>query len=100
MSQRPLTKTTDAAPMVATGDAAEALAVLSWAKANGVELSSVSVGTCSVKLARAAVQSRDEAPIDPRQALYKRFGGEMLAQTVRLAEDVPGEDMQPAVGRR
>lgn len=101
MSQQHLNRKT-AGRMRATGDAAEVLAVLNWARENGVEVASVAVGTCSVQLARAVPterREREQAVETHQQAIYRRFGGEMLDRAIQH-ETVEGADMQPVVGRR
>ena len=84
-----------------TGDAAQVRALLAWAREVGVDLESVSVGTCSVSVRQraGAVPERAEGQ-DPRQAIYEQFGGEAYRRMMgsRVGGDaVPGEEMQPAL---
>lgn len=58
---------------------------MAWAKDNGVDLASVSVGPagCMVTLARAvSKEPRDPATVDPRASMYRQFGGEVFKQAV------------------
>ena len=80
------------------GDAKQVLCVLEWALRNGVQLSTVSVGTCSVQVvpAMAAAQKQEERG-PSRESLYDRFGGPALSSVTR--DMVPGAEFQPAIGR-
>lgn len=83
-----------------TGDAKEAWSLIALARDAGVDVASVSVGSCRVELRQSAVPSGDRpAQRDPRQAIYEQFGGEAFRRmTGRAAADaVPGEDYQPAL---
>lgn len=81
-----------------TGDAKQVLCVLDWALRNGVQLSTVSVGTCSVQVVPAtatAVKQEERGP--SRESLYDRFGGPALSSVTR--DVVPGAEYQPVIGR-
>jgi hypothetical protein len=92
-----MTRTTSIA---LSGDAEQLVGVLERLRDGGFDLAELTVGTVSVKLHRAARggadREDDEAP-DPRQAIYRQFGGEMLERAI--AEKLPGVDLQPAIGR-
>jgi hypothetical protein len=86
-STRPETSAADHTAV--DGDAGAAfeavLAVLAWAKANDVELTAVSVGPagCSVTLARPIpAPDRNAPPVDPRQAMYRQFGGKLFERAI------------------
>jgi hypothetical protein len=92
-----------------TGDAREVWALIQNAKANGIELASVSVGSCRVELrgGNAAVPRADSDPPvrGPRGGIYQDFGGDMFARQQRAngaataaQQQVTGEDFQPALG--
>lgn len=100
MSQRRLNRT-GVDPTAATGDAADVLRVLEWARANGIELSSVKAGNCAVTLTPAARAGAEDRPVDPRDAIYQRFGGQMLKDAMRAFDGggVPKSELQPAIGR-
>lgn len=84
-----------------TGDAAQVRALLAWARSEGVEMQSVSVGTCRVEL-RQAVAPTGDRPVqrDPRQAIYEQFGGEAYKRMTGQVPDtgVRGEEWEPALG--
>ena len=84
-----------------TGDAAQVRALLAWAKEQGVEMSSVSVGNCSVQLRPPTAPPGERAAArDPRQAIYEQCGGEAYKRMTGAVPDtgVRGEDWQPALG--
>lgn len=85
-----------------TGDAAQVRALLAWARSEGVEMSSVSVGNCRVELRSAQVAPAGEraAARDPRTAMYEQFGGAMYRHLTGQAPDtgVRGEEYEPALG--
>lgn len=85
-----------------TGDAAQVRCLLDWARANRVELSVVSVGSCRVEVREAVVaRSGDEAVTkSSREAIYEQFGGEAYRRMTGVKPGpaaVPGEDYQPAL---
>lgn len=85
-----------------TGDAAQVRCLLDWARANRVELTSVSVGSCRVEVREAiAARTGDDAPAkSPREAIYEQFGGEAYRRMTGSKPGpaaVPGEDYQPAL---
>ena len=86
---------------VADGDAAQAIAVLAWAQRHGLQVSTVSVGTCRVELHR--VSAPDPAQREPgvrRPSIYELAlqGNKELAQAIEDS-GIPMGELQPAVGR-
>lgn len=86
-----------------TGDAAQVVAVLAWAKKSGLELNRVSVGGCTVDVRQpvtpVAAPERTQ-PKDPRIAIYEQFGGEAYRRMTGQTPDtgVRGEEYEPALG--
>jgi hypothetical protein len=83
-----------------TGDAAQVVALLAWAKTEGVGLTHVTVGGCHVDVAvTAPARSPEDVPRRPeRPSLYKEFGGAAYDQMTADADAEAGE-MHPVVGR-
>lgn len=91
------------------GDAQQALAVLDWARINGVPVAAVTVGGCTVTLfeARTATDGKRETDRPRGQGIYAELGGEVWKHAVRAGDiEGPGhgadngEDLEPAVGAR
>lgn len=90
-------------PHTVTGDAREVWHLIVNARAAGIAVASVSHGTCTVVLREPASSAPAEdktAREDPRQALYRQFGGEMFSRLTGAAPDtgVRGEEYEPALG--
>lgn len=85
-----------------SGDAAQVRNLLAWARSEGVEMASVSVGTCRVELRQTvtATQGERAAARDPRTAMYEQFGGAMYRHLTGASPDtgVRGEEYEPALG--
>jgi hypothetical protein len=83
-----------------TGDAQQVRALLSWSRANGVDLTRVTVGACTVDVApRSPALPRQRQTPTVRASIYNEFGGDVLREAVERGE-VDGEDYQPVVGRQ
>jgi hypothetical protein len=89
-------------PAKLVGDAKQVKELLAWAKTEGVDMQSVSVGNCRVELRQAVAPAPTDRPAfkDPRQAIYEQFGGEAYKRMTGAVPDtgVRGEDWQPALG--
>lgn len=102
MSQPPVTQMTDMTPTQLTGDAAALVGILEWMQSAGLDVASVSVGSCRVELrppAAAARPDRDDAEDEGernREAIYRKFGGPVFDHAM---SDVPAGELQPAIGR-
>jgi hypothetical protein len=88
-----------------SGDAALAWGLIARAKAEGVEIASVTVGGCSVELRQAAPAASDQpAARDPRRAIYETFGGEMLARMEGRSKPAAASEIQdewvPTIGAK
>jgi hypothetical protein len=88
-----------------TGDSREVWALIQNAKANGIELASVSVGSCRVELrggTTAVPRADSDPPVrGPRGGIYQDFGGDRLLRMrdgVSASPAVSGEEFQPALG--
>lgn len=89
-------------PHTVTGDAKEVWNLIANARAAGIDVSSVSVGTCRVELrAPATGAPAPSEQRDPRQAIYEAFGGDAYRRMVGGQPSgpaaVPGEEFQPAL---
>lgn len=81
-----------------TGDARQVIGILAWARDAGLEMSTVTVGSCRVELHRRPSAEPSQRPTaDDRSSIYGQFGGPALAHIVE--SEVPGEEMQPVIGR-
>lgn len=82
-----------------TGDALQVKALLTWARSQGVGLTRVTCGGCTVDVAPAPVviaAPKNERP-EPAKTIYSHHAGEMLSQL--LGNEDAGE-WQPVVGRK
>lgn len=82
-----------------TGDALQVKALLAWARSQGVVMTRVTVGGCTVDVTPAAPEVKAAPRSRPEplpKTIYAQFGGEAIDQ---LPEDGPGE-WQPVVGRK
>lgn len=91
------------------GDTAQALAVLDWARENGVSIAAVTVGACKIELyePRAAGDAKREQGRPETPGIYAGFGGEVWKHAVRSGDiegpghgSDDGSDLEPAVGAR
>lgn len=89
------------------GDAAQALAVLEWAREHGVAVSAVTCGACTVSLFEPrSVADGKRQPVRPGgQGIYQTLGGAVWADAVRSGNiegpghgSADGDDLEPAVG--
>lgn len=89
-------------PHTVTGDAREVWHLIVNAREAGIDVASVSHGTCTVVLRETAATTAADKPAreDPRQALYRQFGGELFSRLTGAAPDtgVRGEEYEPALG--
>ena len=96
--------------MPTDSDTAQALAVLDWARENGVAVAAVTVGGCKVELyePRASADGKRDRD-EPRRggSIYADMGGEVWKHAVRSGDiEGPGhgadngEDLEPAVEAR
>lgn len=78
-------------------DAEQVVALIEWAHSNGVEMSAVAVGSCTVTLMPRRGSARQDENIPERMAntAYSQFGGALLKEI----PEVMG-DLEPVVGRR
>lgn len=88
--------------MTCTGDAAQVQALLAWARSEGIELTRVSMGTCSVEVATsrpaASTEGSDRAPTGA-SSLYSKLGGDLFKEAVERG-DLDAGALLPVVGRR
>lgn len=89
------------------GDAAQALAVLEWAREHGVAVSAVTCGACTVSLFEPRAGTVDGKRDTARRSLsiHEQFGGDVWKDAVRSGDiegpghgSADGDDLEPAVG--
>lgn len=83
---------------IASGDTEQVLALLEWARENGVSVGVVTVGAVHVELTGATQRVPDRAVEDDRMAIYKQMGGPAFEFAVDSG--IPNGELQPVVGRR
>lgn len=85
-----------------TGDALQVRALLSWARANGHEITRITVGSCTVDVAPVRETpkpaSKPRKP-DDRKTIYGTFGGEAFKAAMESGS-LDSDDLVPAVGRK
>ena len=96
-----MSKTTEdhTVAMELTGDAAQVCAVLSWVSGAGMQVASVTVGTCHVELRQQIAPEREPRLEARRGGIYDDA---MSPEIKAMLEDsgIPVGELQPAVGRR
>lgn len=80
-----------------TGDAKQAIGILAWARDAGLQVATVTVGACRVEMVRQAGDAGPERADAPASTIYSQFGGPALASVVE--SEIPGNELQPVVGR-
>lgn len=89
------------------GDAAQALAVLEWARTNGVAVSAVTCGSCTVTLFEPRGGAGDKRDQPPRggMGIYEQLGGEVWKHAVQSGDidgaghgSANGDDLVPTIG--
>jgi hypothetical protein len=83
---------------IASGDTEQVLALLEWARENGVSVGAVTVGAVHVELTGATQRMPERSVEDDRMAIYKQMGGPAFEYAVDAG--IPSGELQPVVGRR
>jgi hypothetical protein len=83
--------------MKITGDAAQVKALLRWSKTEGIELSRITIGACTVDVVRAVpliARKQPDAPPEHSPSLYERFAPDVM---IRAIQDMGGEEYTPVL---
>lgn len=80
-----------------TGDAGQVQALIAWARANGVDVATVTVGGCRVELVPRVAPAGKMPEREPTAGIYKQFGGEVFKD---VAKELGLGELVPALGAR
>jgi hypothetical protein len=89
------------------GDASQALAVLEWARTNGVAVAAVTCGGCTVTLfePRGGADDKRDQRARGGMGIYESLGGEVWKHAVQSGDiegaghgSASGDDLEPSIG--
>lgn len=92
------TSTTRTPCTALAGDAAQLVAAIERLHDGGFDVAELTVGKATIKLHRAGPAGERDAERPGIGGIHEQFGGELFREA--MAEQLPGVDLQPAIGRR